>query len=66
MLTVIDGTCRIMATTWEWKEDIDEERAKAAKEKAEAKLASMSMTDKDYDLVQAKLHRALVRLSVKN
>ena len=66
MLTVIDGTCRLMATTWEWKEDIDEERAKAAKEKAEAKLSSMSMTDKDYELVQAKLHRALVRLSVKN
>ena len=66
MLTVIDGTCRVMATTWEWKEDIDETRAKAAKEKAEAKLSSMSMTDKDYDLVQAKLHRALVRLSVKN
>ena len=66
MLTVIDGTFRVMATTWEWKEDIDETRAKAAKEKAEAKLSSMSMTDKDYDLVQAKLHRALVRLSVKN
>ena len=66
MLTVIDGTCRVMATTWEWKEDIDAERAKQAKENAEAKLSSMSMTDKDYDIVQAKLHRALVRLSVKN
>ena len=66
MLTVIDGTCRVMATTWEWKENIDIERAKKAKERAEAKLSSMSMTDKDYELVRAKLHRALVRLSVKN
>ena len=25
MLSVMNGTCRLLATTWEWKEDIDEQ-----------------------------------------
>ena len=35
MLSVMNGTCRLLATTWEWKEDIDAERAEAAKHRAE-------------------------------
>ena len=35
MLSVMNGTCRLLATTWEWKEDIDVERAQAAKKRAE-------------------------------
>lgn len=66
MLTMMDGVCRLMATTWEWEDDIDKERAENAKKRAEEKLAGMNMSDKDYKMVQAKLHRALVRLSVKN
>ena len=31
MLSVMDGTCRVLATTLEWQEDIDMERAGAAK-----------------------------------
>lgn len=30
MLSVMNGTCRVLATTWEWKEDIDAQRAEAA------------------------------------
>lgn len=65
MLSVMDGTCRVLATTWEWKEDIDKNRAEAAKVRAEERLARQGLTDKEYANATAKLHRALVRLSVK-
>lgn len=65
MLSMIDGTCHLLATTWEWREDIDAERAGAARKRAENMLAKGGLTDKEYKIVQAKLQRALVRLSVK-
>lgn len=65
MLSVMDGSCHLLATTWEWKEDIDKERAERAKEKAEAILRTEGLSDKDFALATAKLNRALVRLSVK-
>lgn len=65
MISVMNGSCSLLATTWEWKEDIDVHRADAAKQKAEEKLAESGLTDQEYKLAQAKLHRALVRLSVK-
>lgn len=64
MISVMDNTCHLLATTWEWKEDIDVERAKASKERAEAILADASISEKDKSLAQARLSRALVRLSV--
>ena len=66
MLSVMDGSCHLLATTWEWQEDIDAERASSAKQRAEEKLAKGGLTDKEYKIVQAKLQRALVRLSVKS
>ncbi|MCD8153683.1 MAG: ATP synthase F1 subunit epsilon [Clostridiales bacterium] len=66
MLSVMDGTCRVLATTWEWKEDIDANRAQEAKKRAEERLARQGLTDREYANAQAKLNRALVRLSVKN
>ena len=65
MLSMMNGTCRLLATTWEWKEDIDEQRAQDAKKRAEEMLAKGGLTDREYKLAQAKLQRALVRLSVK-
>ena len=65
MLSMMNGTCRVMATTWEWKEDIDADRAGKAKERAKEKLAHGGLSDKEYKIAQAKLQRALVRLSVK-
>ena len=65
MLSVMNGTCRVLATTWEWKEDIDAQRAEAARKRAEAKLAEGGLSDKEYRIVKAKLQRALVRLGVK-
>lgn len=65
MLSVMDGTCRVLATTWEWKEDIDKERAEIAKKNAERLLAKGGLTDREYKIAEAKLQRALVRLGVK-
>lgn len=66
MLSMMDGECSLLATTWEWKEDIDEERASKAKARAENLLSKGGLTDREYKIAEAKLHRALVRLSVKN
>lgn len=66
MISVVDGTCRLMATTWEWKEDIDEERAAIAKKHAQERLEQKGLTEREYKLAQAKLQRALVRLNVKH
>ena len=65
MLTVMDGNCSLLATTWEWKEDINEERALAARKRAEEMIAKGGLTDQEYKMASAKLQRALVRLSVK-
>lgn len=65
MLTMVDGTCRVLATTWEWSEDIDVERAKRAKERAEETLKKTGLSDREYKVAKAKLNRALVRISVK-
>lgn len=65
MLSMIDGTCHLLATTWEWQEDIDAERAQKAKQRAENLIAKGGLTDKEYKIAEAKLQRALVRLSVK-
>ena len=65
MLSVINGKCRVLATTWEWEDEIDTQRASAAKAKAEETLAKGGLSDKEYKIVQAKLQRAMVRLSVR-
>lgn len=65
MLSVMDGTCRLLATTWEWQEEIDLERAKAARKRAEELLAEGGLTEREYRIARAKLQRALVRLNIK-
>ena len=64
LVSVMNGVCRVMATTWEWQEDIDVERAAEAKARAEKLLAQGGLSDHDYMVVRARLNRALVRLSV--
>lgn len=66
MLSMMHGKCSLMATTWEWEDIIDKDRAEQAKKRAEDKLSKTGLTDKEYKIAQAKLQRALVRLSVKN
>lgn len=64
MLSVMGGECRLVATTWEWAENIDQDRAAAAKKRAEDKLAQKNLDRREYELAKAKLHRALVRTSI--
>ncbi len=65
MLSVLGGKVHLMATTWEWAEDIDKARAEASKERAEEMLAHGSDLDaRELELAQARLKRALVRTSV--
>ena len=64
MLSVMDGECHVLPTTWEWADAIDIERAEVAKEKAEEMLKRDNLTDKEIRIAEAKLSRALVRLNV--
>lgn len=63
MLTMLNGTCRLIATTWEWSDAIDVGRAEHAREEAESGLKRSDLTDREERILQAKLSRALVRLS---
>ena len=65
MLGVSAGEVRVMATTFEWAEDIDLARAEKAQQSAQQKLEALERTDKDYAIVEAKLKRALARIHVK-
>ncbi len=62
MLSVMDGICRVLPTTWEWSDEIDLERAKAAKERAEKALRDAKLDEQARVRAQAKLYRALVRI----
>ncbi|MCD8121713.1 MAG: ATP synthase F1 subunit epsilon [Clostridiales bacterium] len=64
MLSVMNGECRLMATTWEWSDEIDIERAEASKVKAEERMQHTGISEQDFKMAEAKLHRALVRLGV--
>ena len=65
MLSVSGGEVRVMATTFEWADEIDLQRAERAHEAAQARLEKLNRDDKEYAAVEAKLKRALVRMSVK-
>ena len=62
-LSVEHGEVRLVATTFEYADAIDVERARLAKEKAEARLEK-AREEKDILLAKAKLARALNRLTV--
>lgn len=64
MLSVLEGEVRLVATTWEWAEQIDQARAEASKKRAEAILAQKQLSNREYELAQARLKRALVRTSI--
>ena len=61
MLTVLNGDVHLVATTWEWAEEIDQARAEASKKRAEEILARKDLDEREYELAQARLKRALVR-----
>ena len=66
MLAMIRNEANLIATTFEWADEIDLERAKRAKEAAEARIAAAQDDAKELMLAKAKLQRALVRIGVKH
>ena len=65
MLAVTDGQVRVIATTFEWVEQIDAARAQRALERAQQKLAAPDQLSKqELALAEAELKRALVRTSL--
>ncbi len=63
VLLVSSGTARIIATSFEWKDEIDVARAKEAYRKAKEALAQ-ELSPEDQAIQQARMKRAMVRLSV--
>lgn len=61
MLAVRAGQVRLVATTFEWAQDIDKQRAAASKQRAEQVLSQSNVDAKEIELAQARLKRALVR-----
>lgn len=66
MLAMIHNEANLIATTFEWADEIDLERAKRAKEAAEARIAAAKSDNQELMLAKAKLQRALVRIGVKH
>ena len=60
MLSVTGEDVRLVATTFEWAEDIDKERAQKAEEKARQKVQS-AKDNVELEMAKAKLYRALTR-----
>ena len=64
MLAVTDGEVKVVATTFEWADEIDVERAKASKERAEKMLADPACDEQTKQYANARLKRAQVRLGI--
>ena len=64
MLSMLGGECHLLATTFEWADAIDAERAARSKARAEVLLAQKNLDKRDMQLAEARLRRALVRSSV--
>ena len=60
LLSVTGDDVRLVATTFEWAEDIDKARAQKAEEKARQKLQS-AKDNMELEMAKAKLYRALTR-----
>ena len=62
-ISVEEGEVRLVATTFEYADEIDVERAESAKKRAEERLAQ-AREERDIALAKAKLSRALNRIDV--
>ena len=66
MLAMIRNEANLIATTFEWADEIDLDRAKRAKEAAQARIDAAKDDAQELMLAQAKLQRALIRINVKH
>lgn len=65
-ISVVNGEATVASTTFEWAEEIDMQRALAAKEHAKAALEASKRGDADFSRADASLRRALARLGALN
>jgi F-type H+-transporting ATPase subunit epsilon len=63
---VLDNVMTVLAPAAEIASEIDTARAQQSKERAEKQLAELSREDKDWEIAEAALQWALVRLQVAN
>lgn len=61
---VLDDVMTVLADAAEYADEIDVERARSARERAEKRLAELSHEDKEFAAAEAALRRALARLQV--
>ena len=64
MMAVTNGEVKVVATTFEWADQIDVERAKASIARAEIMLADPNKDAHTVTYANARIKRARVRLSV--
>ena len=62
MLSVMDGCVRVVASTFEWSDDIDIERAHRARKKAQDRI-SEHKSDYEMRLAEIKLKKSLARIN---
>ena len=62
MLTVVDNEVSVIATTFEWSDEIDLERAERAKAAAEQMIRDYKDHDMQFRIAEAKLKRAIARI----
>lgn len=61
MLSVMDGICHLLPTTFEWSDEIDLVRAEEAKRRAE-ELLKEKLSEEARIQARARLYRALIRI----
>ncbi len=64
-LVVTGGEATIIADAFEWQDEIDLERAEAARKRAEDKLNS-DATEFEFKIAELKLKRAINRINTRN
>lgn len=64
LLSVSDNQVRVMATTFEWADEIDIERARLSLTASQDSLSKIDRSDANYAALEAKLKRALVRVQI--
>jgi F-type H+-transporting ATPase subunit epsilon len=61
---VLDNVMTVLAPAAEFGSEIDSARAQRAKERAEKQIAELNREEKDFELAEVALQRALARLQV--
>ena len=66
MLAVTQGEVRLIASSFEWIDEIDLERARRSLLQANEKLSDPNLSESDRAVYSARRRRALVRISAAN